>query len=277
MLSTQNGRAPSREKVEMSVVAGSLRIFRTGEVAIGGGGGGTRLAKVDVARQLTDDEDVQARNQLGLEAGGTDQLLVADGGAEVGEQAQVLAQPQNGLLGAELALQLIVLPVAHGAEQHSVGFFGQLQGGFGQGVAMGVVGHAAHQCGFHFQREVQGLEHLDGFGHDFGTNAVTRQYCDLHKLLSFFVRVSARRCASGWPQNASLLIAAHAVMVRASHGFCAKRWASKALILSAWRKVRPMSSKPLSRQYLRKACTSNAISSPWGLTITWRSRSMVSW
>ena len=88
-----------------------------GEVAIGGHAAAARLAEVDVAGQLADDEDVEARDQFGLEAGGVGQFLVADGGTEVGEQAQGLAQAENGLLGAQRAVQRVVLPVAHGAEQ----------------------------------------------------------------------------------------------------------------------------------------------------------------
>jgi hypothetical protein len=86
-------------------------------------------------------------DQLGLETGGAHQLLVADGGAEVGEQPQVLAQAQDGLLGTQRAVELVVLPVADGAEQHGVGLFGELERGVGQGVAMGFVGGAAHQGG----------------------------------------------------------------------------------------------------------------------------------
>ena len=39
-----------------------------GEMPIGCDAAATRLAKVDIARQLADDEDVQARDQLRLEA-----------------------------------------------------------------------------------------------------------------------------------------------------------------------------------------------------------------
>jgi len=151
-----------------------------------------RLAEVDVAGQLADDQDVQARHQLGLEAGGPHQLLVADGRAEVGKQAQVLAQAQNGLFGAQGPVELVVLPVAHGAKQHRIGRFGQGQRGLGQGVAVRVVGGAAHQGLLHLEGQAQGLEHLDRFGHDFGADAVTRENCNFHGGLS---RVGAAYCA----------------------------------------------------------------------------------
>jgi hypothetical protein len=142
-----------------------------------------RLAKVNVTGQLADDEDVQPRDQFGLEAGGTHQLLVADGGAEIGEQAQVLAQAQNGLLRAQRAVELVVLPVADGAEQYRVRGQCQLEGGFGQGMAMGLVGGTADQGSFHFQGQVKHIQDLDGLGHNFGSDAVTRQYCNFHSIL----------------------------------------------------------------------------------------------
>jgi hypothetical protein len=151
-------------------------------VPIGRCAAAARLAEVDVARQLADDQDVQPGDQLGLEAGGAHQLLVADGGAEVGKQPQVLAQAQDGLLGTQRAVELVVLPVADGAEQYGVGLFGELERGVRQRVAMGFVGGAADQGGLHLEFQVQHLEDLDGLGHDFGADAVTRQNCDFHLL-----------------------------------------------------------------------------------------------
>ena len=51
---------------------------------------------------------------------------------------------------------------------------------------MGVECGAAHQSGFHFKLQVERLENLDGLGHDFGANAVTRQNCDFHCLVLYF-------------------------------------------------------------------------------------------
>jgi hypothetical protein len=80
--------------------------------------------------------------------------LVADGWTEVGEQAQVLAQAEDGLLRAQRAVELVVLPVAHGAEEHRVGVHRELQRGLGQRMAVGLVGRAAHQGRFHFDRQL---------------------------------------------------------------------------------------------------------------------------
>ena len=111
-------------------------------------------------------------------------MLVADRRAEVGEQAEVLAQAQDGLLGAQRALELVVLPVADGAEQHGVGFLGQLQRGFGQRMAVGFVGGAADQRGFHLELQVERFEHADGLGDDFGADAVTGEDCDFHDVVA---------------------------------------------------------------------------------------------
>ena len=110
-------------------------------------------------------------------------MLVANGGAEIGEQAQFLAQTQNGLLGAQRAIELVVLPVADGAEQNGVGFFGELERGGRQGMAVGVVGGAADQGRFHFEGEAECVKHFDGFGDDFGADAVTGQNCDFHECV----------------------------------------------------------------------------------------------
>jgi len=107
-------------------------------------------------------------------------LRVADGGAEVGKQPQVLAQPQNGLLGPQVALEPVVFPVAHGAEQHRVGLLRQLERGLGQRVAVRGVGGTAHQGLLELERQAQGLQDLERFGDDFGADAVTGEDCDFH-------------------------------------------------------------------------------------------------
>jgi hypothetical protein len=116
-------------------------------VAVHGRTPAARLAEVDVTGQLANDEDVQPRHKLRLQARGLRKLLVAQRRAQVGEQPQVLAQAQDGLLGAQGPLQLVVLPVAHGAKEHGIGRARQRQRRLGQGVAEGLVGGAAHRGG----------------------------------------------------------------------------------------------------------------------------------
>lgn len=60
--------------------------------------------------------------------------------------------------------------VADSAEQDGVRFVGEFERRFGQRVAVGGVGHAADQRGFHLERQVQSAEHFD-FSNNFGTNA----------------------------------------------------------------------------------------------------------
>jgi len=182
------------------VAHGVEGFFGAGEMAIGGHTAAARLAKVNVAGEFANDQDVQASHQFGLEAGGVGQLLVANGGAEVGKQAHVLAQPQNGLLRTQGTVQGVVFPVAHGAEQHRIRGHGQLQGGLGQRVAMRVKGGTTHQGGLHLEGQVQNLEHLDGFRHDFGADAIAGKNCNFHDVVGVSVRV--RRCGPArawWP------------------------------------------------------------------------------
>ena len=86
------------------VAHGVKGLFAAGEMPVSGDATAAWLAKVNVAGQLTDDQYVQASHQLGLEAGRVSELFVANRGAEVGKQAHVFAQAQNGLLGPQRAV-----------------------------------------------------------------------------------------------------------------------------------------------------------------------------
>src|SRR5205085_6779993 len=83
-------------------------------------------------------------------------------------------------LRAQGALQLVELPVAHRAEQDGVGFLRELERRVGQRVAVGFIGRAADEGGFHLELQVEDVQDLDGLGDDFGADAVARQDCDLH-------------------------------------------------------------------------------------------------
>ena len=163
-----------------AVTHGVKSFLGTGEGTVRGDTAATRLAKINITRQLADDEDVQTGHQLGLQAGRVHQFFVADGGAEVGKQAEVFAQTQNGLFGAQWAVEGVVFPVANSAKQNRIGFFGQLQGALGQRVTMGVVSRATHQGAFHLEFQVQRIQDLDGLRDDFGANAVSGQNCNFH-------------------------------------------------------------------------------------------------
>ena len=85
-----------------------------------------------------------------------------------------------------MALQLVVSGIAHGAKEHGVSLLREPERGFGQRVAAGGVGRAAHGSFLHFKGHGQGFENFDSLGHDFGANAVARQKGDFHGALSLF-------------------------------------------------------------------------------------------
>ena len=103
----------------------------------------------------------------------------------------MLAQAENRLLRTQRAFELVVLPVADGAEQDRVGFLRQRQRRVGQRVALRFVARAANRRFFEFELFAEHVQDLDGFLDDFGTDAVARQHCDLHanSLVMFFETV----------------------------------------------------------------------------------------
>ncbi len=133
------------------------------------------------------------------------ELLVADRGTEVGEELQMLAQTEDRLLGPQRALELVVLPVADGAEQHRVGLAGELERGIGQGVAMRLVGRTADGGLLHLELQVERVEHLQRLGDDLGADAVAGQDCDLHESISLLAGpVRPAHCTTTWrPARAS--------------------------------------------------------------------------
>ena len=108
------------------------------------------------------------------------QLRIADRRTEVREQLQVLAQAENRLLGTQRAFERVVFPVADGAEQDRVGFLRERQRGIGQRMALRLVARAADRRFFELELLAERVQHLDGFLHDFRTDAVAGQHCNLH-------------------------------------------------------------------------------------------------
>jgi hypothetical protein len=58
-----------------------------------------RLAEIDAAGQFAHDQDVEAFDHFALQRRGIGQRRIADRRAQVGEQLQVLAQPQQAASG----------------------------------------------------------------------------------------------------------------------------------------------------------------------------------
>ena len=87
----------------------------------------TRLTEIDIAIELAHDENIQTRYHFGFQRRCADQFEIQNRGTEVCEQCQMIAQAENRLLGTQRALQRVVLPVTHSAEQNRIGFLCQLQ------------------------------------------------------------------------------------------------------------------------------------------------------
>ena len=134
------------------------------------------LAEIGAARQFAQDEDVEALDVLALERGGLRQRRVADGGAQVGEQVEVLAQAQQAGLGADLVGHLVPFGPADGAEDDGVGGLRLGQRLVRQRHAVLVDGGAADQAGLGLELRLallveEGNQPLD-LGHHLRADAV---------------------------------------------------------------------------------------------------------
>ena len=65
--------------------------------------------------------------------------------SQVGEECQLFAQPENGLLGSDRGLRVVPFRPADGTEQDGVAFFGEPQGRVRQGHAVFVNRTAARR------------------------------------------------------------------------------------------------------------------------------------
>jgi hypothetical protein len=129
-------RARSRRCVDLGVDAAAG--------AVGQGLDEPRLAEVDAAGQLADDHHVEAGDDLGLQRGEFGRE--GEGGAQIGEHAQPLAEAEQAGLGALVAGDARPLRAADGAHQHGVGGAGGGEGGGGERLAVGVVAGAAERA-----------------------------------------------------------------------------------------------------------------------------------
>jgi hypothetical protein len=139
-------------------------------------GDGLGLAEIDAAGELAQDDDVEPFHHLALEARGFGERRVAHRRPDVGEQAEVLAQPQQARLRAHVIRHRVPFRPADRAEDHRVGGLGLGHRVVGDRDAVGVVAAAAHQPLFGLEavgaaivEEPDDLLHL---GHHFGTDAV---------------------------------------------------------------------------------------------------------
>ncbi len=150
------------------------------ELAVRQLGAAARLAEIDAARQLADDHDVEALDDLGLERAGIDQRIEHLGRPQVGEQVHLLAESQQPAFGLLVELDIVPFRPADRAEQHGVGFERALHGVVAQRHAVLVEGGAAHHVFLDVEADGALLPHpgddLAHFVHDFGADAVARQH-----------------------------------------------------------------------------------------------------
>ena len=104
-----------------------------------------RPPEVKAPGELADDQEVEPLEHLGLERGRIDQLRIARDGAEVGEEAELLADAQQPVLGPGLSRGVVPLGAAHGAEEDRVGAPAHLERLVGQGRAEAIDGDPAHE------------------------------------------------------------------------------------------------------------------------------------
>ena len=147
------------------------------------------------------------------------------------------------------ARQLVVLPVAHRAEQHGVGRLRELERRLGQRMAMRLVAGAADRRFFQLERQsAPALQDLDRLRDDLGDRC---------------------RHPAGWRSSCSISISreGRAGELQVASAAIALRF--ERLDLVRVRSVRPMSSKPFSRQCLRNGSTSNVELFAAGLVTIW--------
>ena len=106
---------------------------------------GLGLAEIQPAGELAQDDDIEAVHHLALEARGIRERRIADRRPDVGEQAELLAQPQQPSLGPHVVGYAVPFRAADRAEQDRVGRLRLRHRVLGDGDAVHVVAAAADQ------------------------------------------------------------------------------------------------------------------------------------
>ena len=91
-----------------------------------------RRAEVEAAEELADEEDVDVLGDFGAQGGVFGERGVGDGGAQVGEAAECLADLQEAGFGALVGGEGVELVVADGAEEDGVGLEAGVERGRGE-------------------------------------------------------------------------------------------------------------------------------------------------
>ena len=135
-----------------------------------------RFAEINSAGELAQDDDVEAIDRFALQTRSVGKRRIDDRRADIGEQAEVLAQPQQARFRPHLERHLVPFRPADRAEDHRVGRVRLRHGGVGDRDVVGVVAGAADQpfLGPKIGDACFGVKAEQPFhlGHDFRADAV---------------------------------------------------------------------------------------------------------
>ena len=152
---------------------------RVGAVVVGAVAVAPRVAEVDAAGELAHDQQVGALDPLAPQRAGVEQRLAGPHRAQVGEQAQALAQAQQPLLGPRrVGVGGLPLRAADRAEQDRVGLAAGLEHLVGQRRAVGVDRGAADRVALVDLDPAERLEQAHRGGPDLGPDPVAGQEDD---------------------------------------------------------------------------------------------------
>ena len=137
------------------------------------------FAEIDAARQFAHDHDVEPVDQFALQRGGVGERRIADRRTQIGEEAKILAQPQQARFGADFVRDAVPFGAADGGEQHGVRRPRQFHVGFADRLFMDVISRSAHEAGLGSRtghaRLVQKRQNLFRLRGDFRADAVARE------------------------------------------------------------------------------------------------------
>ena len=205
-----------------------------------------RLAEIDVTSEFAKDKDIQTRDHFRPQRRSAGQLGVDHRRPQIGEKPQLLAQAKDRLLRALVTRDGIVTRIAHRPEENGIGGLGQVQRRPRQRFAASFVCRSANRRLLHLQTKAKRAQHLQRLGHNLLADTVAGQHRDFHDLHP------QKQKDRGSFQNPG-----HSLFYQVnSQGCSILRLSSNARITAAWRRVRPMSSKPFNRQYLLKGSMS---------------------
>ena len=206
-----------------------------------------RLAEIDVAGQLADDHEVEPGDDFGLQRRRRGELRIQQRGAQVREQPERLADAEDALLGPQRARQRVVLRAADGAQQHRVGRLRERERGVG-----------GSGCPPRRSRRRRSAPRSVSIGRPSRAQRVEHARASRDDLRARCRRPAESRSSSLTSARASPRSHARPRGRRFTATAARQCFASNARISSACCSVRPMSSRPFSRQCLRNGSTSNA-------------------